>query len=119
MGNILAISPKSESPKVLKARGISCRKASKTKRDLLAVDVGDGVLKLEDFSLQQLSRLFGVSTTYILAARKLSVIDRYLIEAGQRKLAEFLPQPDPAKKIAQVVRQVGVDEALSLLAAAE
>jgi hypothetical protein len=90
MGNILAISPKSESPKVLKARGISCRKASKTKRALLAVDVGDGVLKLEDFSLQQLSRLFGVSTTYILAARKLSVIDR-LSDRGRSTQAGRIP----------------------------
>jgi hypothetical protein len=63
-----------------------------------------------------------VSISYIRAVRALSVTQRTAIERGLCKLSEFHPAhalPSPQKQIAKVVQQIGVDQALNLLAAAE
>jgi hypothetical protein len=118
MLNISTI-PSKIQPATLNAKGLANRKLSKTRRALLVADIAAGVVKLDEFSIRQLSQLLGVSVPYINAARALSWSNRYAVETGQRKLAEFLPQPNPAKQISQVVRRVGIDETLALLAAAE
>ena len=59
---------------------------------------------------------FGVSTTYIKQGLALSADDRRAVCLGERPLNE---QTTPQEQIARIVRSMGVDAALELLAAAD
>jgi hypothetical protein len=58
-------------PRVVNGRGLGHLGPSKRKRAVLAAQVVDGVLILQP-SVVQLARLFGVSSTYITRARRLT-----------------------------------------------
>jgi hypothetical protein len=114
--------PKIQPPKTVKAKGLAHRKMTKTEKAIFAADISDGVVKLDSLSLQQLASLIGISVGYINVARSLDSWQRGLVKQGQRKLTDYLPRrslPSPAKQITKPVRQIGVDQTLELLAAAE
>jgi hypothetical protein len=107
--------------KTVRGRGLGSRKLSKPARALLAADIAAGKVRLDDFSERQLSLLLGVSVPYIRAARGLDDVQRIAVEHGFRPLVVAPPRalPAPAKQLAQVVHQIGINATLDLLASAE
>jgi len=108
--------------RIIKGKGLAHRGMRPGARAILAVEIMEGTVRLDDLSVQQLSRLLGVGTTSIKNARRLTQSERAAVKDGRARITDFAPPrtlPDPKKQIASVVKQIGVDSALELLAAAE
>jgi hypothetical protein len=94
-------SPKvSVARRVINGRGIALLRGNKRARAVLAAQIADGAAILQP-SVAQLSRLFGVSVTYIDRARKLTPETREDILSGletRQARAAFRPPAPPAAR---------------------
>jgi hypothetical protein len=114
-------------PSAIKGRNIAKQKLSKLELALLAGDVRAGRVPLGDFSLRQLSNIFGVSIPSISAAAKLTEEDYSELRRGLRPLILREPKEptapamplSPQERLAQVVAEIGFDATLTMLAASE
>jgi hypothetical protein len=116
-------------------RSLVHRRLSKVQRAVLAADVIDGLAQYVQTD-QQVAAAFGVSGTYVLAARKLSPRERSAILQGYDvvRFAELLRPPRqlslarptlpdlkviPDSVLENLVRSVGTDRLLSIACAVE
>jgi hypothetical protein len=108
--------------KVVDAHGLQNKKRSKASAACDAADLVDGLAKLQNPTIRIAALAYGVSQSYVAAALRLSPLQRSAVRNGwQPLLPHFMPgpKPDPKKKLAEVVAEIGVDRTLTLLAANE
>jgi len=106
-------------PKLIRGRGLPCRKLSKAARALLAAEIKEGAIMLTDMSVRQIAATVGVSVGYVNAALKASPLHREAVRRGLRPLVEPRAKAGPQERLAKIVDEIGVESVLSLLAAEE
>jgi hypothetical protein len=120
--------------RVVDAHSLPNRKDSKAVRAVVGADILDGRVSLQNLTGKLVAQAQGISTTYLAAARRLSPAQRDAVRRGERPLippkpakpalaaqlaAPFPPAivaETPKQRLHNIVDEIGVTEALTLLA---
>jgi len=110
--------------KAVDAHGLQNRKSSKSVAACDAADLVDGLSTLQNPTIRVAAVARGVSQPYVVAALRLSPAQRDAVRQGMRPLILPrprlpVPKPDPQRKLAEVVAEIGLNGVLDLLAANE
>jgi len=103
---------------------------SAAERAVLAADIVDGRIVLQDLTTKAVAALVGVNLGYVDHALRLTPEQREQVKRGDRPLVR--PRPRPSKRAAPIdweaigdemlaaaIRQVGIDRALNAAIAVE
>ena len=96
-------------------------KSSKAAKACDAADAVDGLVILQNPTIRLAAAAYGVSLASVARARRLSSAERDAVKRGERPLV--LPQapsaPSAVDRLMSIVKDLGVDRVLDLLAVAE
>jgi hypothetical protein len=109
-------------PRAVDAHSLPHCKLSKAARACLAADILDGRLSLQGLTIKLVAVAAGVSVGYVNAALRVSPDQRELVRHGRRPLV--LPRRpvaslSPQKRFADLVKEIGITQALNLLIESE
>jgi hypothetical protein len=108
------------------AHSLPHRKASKAARAVIAADILDGLMILQNPTVSIVAAALGVSASSVANARRLTPEQRDAVRKGRRPLVlpakpapSRLPPPAPVsvrEKLAEVVAEVGVNTTIDMIA---
>jgi len=96
-------------------------KSSKAAKACAAADVVDGRIVLHNPTIRLAAAAYGVSLGSVARARRLSRAERDAVKRGERPLVlpQTLSAPSAVDWLMSIVKDLGVDRVLDLLAATE
>jgi hypothetical protein len=110
-------------PRTISGRSLSHRKLTIRQRAALAAQLSEGEVAFKP-SVRQAAQLFGVSTSYVHAAKQLQFLQRAFIADGRDTTLPIKPQVTKPvtvsdARLTAIIQAVGVDRVLAMAAEVE